>query len=204
MTTEVNAPAENAGTPSPNDDWQNNPALDDNGNPVENPTPVETPTVESIPTLADKTQTSAQQNSAAVTTNQPLPPTNYTTLDDIVFATFSRRNKKAHLILRHCHKAATKKMKDYLKSNPQDLQTIPVPQVFDHETAAISWNFGLIDVVSVPIPYNATNRSECTNVLFYRVPFSALPSKKKRKACTILNAFLQVHSKYQLLFCPPL
>lgn len=43
MTTEVNAPAENAGTPSPNDDWQNNPALDDNGNPVENPTPVETP-----------------------------------------------------------------------------------------------------------------------------------------------------------------
>jgi hypothetical protein len=49
MTTEVNAPAENAGTPSPNDDWQNNPALDDNGNPVENPTPTPEPTPEAKP-----------------------------------------------------------------------------------------------------------------------------------------------------------
>ena len=129
----------------------------------------------------------------------------YFAINEVLFLTHypTRNSRKPHVLFRHVHRKASAETLEYLRHNPQSFDTIPVPCVFNHDSAKFAWFHAIIDVVSVPIPYSATNQADCECVLFYRVPFDRLPSARMRRQHPLLSAFLRTHSKLQVLCCPP-
>ena len=128
----------------------------------------------------------------------------YFALSEVLFLTHypTIRSRSPRVLFHHVHRKASAEVLNYLRHNPQSFHTIPVPRVFHHDSARFSWFHAIIDVVSVPIPYDATNQADCECVLFYRVPFVRLPSAKTRRENPLLTAFLRTHSVLQILCCP--
>ena len=123
-------------------------------------------------------------------------------IDFYTFPAMRRKGgAKSFFAYMHC-KASSKTIK-YLRENPPIFSNIPVRSVFEHHSALTNWVSLGVDVVTIPIPYDATNLSTGERTIFYRVPFASLPVKFKGPFTAVLREFLQVHQREQILYCPP-